>query len=108
MTFFAAVQLRRGRDFDGSRAGWVVAIPDTSYQGRVIAPADADEDWIVEQLELMATKLGYAVACGRMASARGAHGRPVGRAAHQQKMRLSLLQGPRDHGRPGFEERAVD
>jgi hypothetical protein len=64
----ATDQLRRVRDLDGDRAGWVVAIPDLSYRGRVIAPADADADWVVERLELMATKLGYAVACGRLAS----------------------------------------
>ncbi len=44
MSFFAADQLRRVRDLVGDRAGWVVALPDTSYQGRVIAPADANAD----------------------------------------------------------------
>jgi hypothetical protein len=68
VSFFAADQLRRVRELDGDRAGWVVSLPDTSYQGRVIAPAHADPDWIVDRLELMATKVGYAVACGCMPS----------------------------------------
>jgi hypothetical protein len=45
MGFFAANQIRRVRDLDGDRAGWVVTIPDTSYRGRLIAPADADAEW---------------------------------------------------------------
>lgn len=68
MGFFAAEQARRVRDLGQGRAGWLVELPDLSYTGRVIAPATADAAWVVEQLEVVATRLGYAVACGRMTS----------------------------------------
>lgn len=66
MTFFAVEQVRRVRDLDGGRAGWVVALPDLSFDGRVIAPGHADEAWVVERLDAACVKLGYNVVCGRL------------------------------------------
>ncbi len=68
MGVLTADQLRRVRDLDGDRGGWLVAIRDLSYRGRVIAPADADAEWIVERLDGLAGKLDYPVTCGRLAS----------------------------------------
>ncbi len=59
---------RPARDPEGSRRRLGRSDPGPSLPRRVIAPADADADWILKRLDLLATKLGYAVALGRLAS----------------------------------------
>lgn len=77
MTFFEPEQVRFVRFLDGDRAGYVVELPGISYDGRVIvhgareqilAEPEVIARWVVDQLEVMAVKLGYNVTCGRMAS----------------------------------------
>lgn len=77
MTFFEPHQVRFVRFLPDDGAGFLIDLPDLSYDGRVIVRGAREEIlrdpaatavWVAEQLDVMATKLGFNVTCGRLAS----------------------------------------
>jgi hypothetical protein len=66
---FEITQLHRvDADVGEGFAGWWVDLPDVSYRGKVVAPAEWDAERVLVALESAGQRLTYNVLCGRMYS----------------------------------------
>lgn len=68
--FFTAVQLERAGELEGEPGlvGWWVELPDASYRGRAVAPAEWTADMVLEALNRKALEIGERVVQGRLYS----------------------------------------
>lgn len=65
MATFAVEQLRRHAERE-ERALWLVDLPRTSYDGKVVVPIDWTADQVASAINGLARQIGYNAACGRL------------------------------------------